>query len=134
MVKDKRSKMVQVNDIFQYTVTGSGPQEKEPETNVTQGAVDHSQGTAETLGLIQGSRKALDHKMDAMSMDINYLRLNLRIVVERVTTTKEDVASLNLEMHVEECAEVAEGRSRHNNVLFIFSPEKVEGPFTELYL
>ncbi|KAJ1153596.1 hypothetical protein NDU88_006355 [Pleurodeles waltl] len=54
--------------------------------------------TVESLVAIQGSRQMLETKMDAMSMDINHLRLDLRKVADRVMSTEEDVASLKQEM------------------------------------
>ncbi|KAJ1119102.1 hypothetical protein NDU88_007288 [Pleurodeles waltl] len=137
MVRDRELKTVQPNTIVQYTVPVPGPQEKGSQANMAQEAADYLQGTTEILAAIQGSKQALETKMEAMSMDINHLPLDLHKVAERVTTTKEDVVALNREnkdcqatvawlkcsaTQVEESMEDAEGHSRRNNLCFLGFP------------
>ncbi|KAJ1141956.1 hypothetical protein NDU88_008284 [Pleurodeles waltl] len=82
--------------------------------------------------------------MDTMAMDIKHLRLDLRKVVERVTTTETEVATLQNtarelqttlvdlkrgKTQLDECLEDAEDRFR-----FLGIPERAEEPSVELFL
>ncbi|KAJ1205703.1 hypothetical protein NDU88_001131 [Pleurodeles waltl] len=99
MLKGKPQTGEQANKIVQYKLPGLVPHKvgQGVQTNLEQREPPH--GTAEIRDAIRGSRVVLETKMDLKTMDINHLRLDLRKVVERVTTTKEEVTTLLKTVH-----------------------------------
>ncbi|KAJ1123758.1 hypothetical protein NDU88_002225 [Pleurodeles waltl] len=54
--------------------------------------------TAELLAVIQGSRVALQRKIDLMAMEINHPHLNLLKIVDQTTAVEDDVDALKKEV------------------------------------
>ncbi|KAJ1174315.1 hypothetical protein NDU88_006137 [Pleurodeles waltl] len=59
-------------------------------------AAQPSQDTADILEAIKGSQEALEKKKNTMAIDINYLHLDRRKVVERVKNTEEEVLTVQV--------------------------------------
>ncbi|KAJ1184676.1 hypothetical protein NDU88_001479 [Pleurodeles waltl] len=134
MVKDKPVKLSQSNTIVQYTISGQDKQKPCQDALMPVEREGSTQGTAEILEAIRGSREALEMKMDTMAMDVNHLRLDVQKVAERVTTVAEEVASLQTTVqelqakvatlegstgHIVDRLEDAEGRSMTNKIITI---------------
>ncbi|KAJ1129440.1 hypothetical protein NDU88_007810 [Pleurodeles waltl] len=94
------------------------------------------------MATIQGSRVALEGKIDSMAVDINHLRMDLwkladckAAIEDDVTTLKAEVKRLRVKVdglkcsttQMEERLEDAEGRSRHYNLCIVGFPGRVEG-------
>ena len=88
-------------------------------------------------------------KIDAVAIDVNLLRMDLRKAVDRVTEAEGSVLELKQEVKdlketvsklskmsdlLENRAEDAEGRSRSNFLCFVEFPERVAGQSAKLFL
>ncbi|KAJ1209137.1 hypothetical protein NDU88_004515 [Pleurodeles waltl] len=97
---------------------------------------------AELLAAIQGSRVALEGKIETVAVEINLLRADLRKVSDKVKVAEGSIAELQSEVgtlqsqvaqatstvgRLEARLDDAEGRSRRNNVRLLGFPERAKG-------
>ncbi|KAJ1195792.1 hypothetical protein NDU88_005060 [Pleurodeles waltl] len=94
MGRDKLQRGAQVDKIVQYTIPGQGSGDRRTEDPPNMEERPQTQDTHEILEVMQGTRVALEAKMDTMAMDINHLRLDLRKVAVRVMSTEGEIDEL----------------------------------------
>ena len=99
------------------------------------------------LSVIQGIRGALEGKIYSMTTEVTLLRADFRKMSERVNESRTNIATLQSEnqtlkqqvlelqryagSHEAKLDDLA-GRSRRNNILITWVPEKAEGVATDL--
>ncbi|KAJ1184807.1 hypothetical protein NDU88_001609 [Pleurodeles waltl] len=103
---------------------------------------------AEILMAIQGSRVALEGKIETVAVEVNLLRADLQKVSDKVKVAEGSIVELQTEVgalriqmvqansmarRLEARLEDAEGRSRQNNVRLLGFPERAEGSAAEAF-
>ncbi|KAJ1117519.1 hypothetical protein NDU88_005718 [Pleurodeles waltl] len=153
MGRHKQTDASQGNTMEQYTTPVVLPQ-CVARLEVSGGAVGTPLNTkepsrAELLAAIQGSRVALEGKIEMVAVDSNLLRVDLRKVSDKVKVAEGSIAELQTEVgslrkqmgqatstvrRLEAWLEDAEGRSRQNNVRLLCFLERAEGFATESFV
>ncbi|KAJ1213204.1 hypothetical protein NDU88_000843 [Pleurodeles waltl] len=144
MGRHRRTDVLQGNTMEQYTTPVPPPQ-----CTVWLGGADDGQSgmttaeepsQAETLAAIQGSRVALEGKIETVAVEVNLLRADLRKVSVKVAEgsvveLQTEVGVLRKQMvqatstvgRLEAQLEDAEGRSQRKNIRLLGFLERVEG-------
>ncbi|KAJ1143153.1 hypothetical protein NDU88_009464 [Pleurodeles waltl] len=104
---------------------------------------------AQILTAIQGSRVALEGKIEMVAVDVNLLTADLRKVLDKVKVAEGSIVELQAEVgtlqkqmvqagstvgSLEAQMEDAEGRSRLNNIRLLVFPERSEGSMVEAFV
>lgn len=145
------------NTITQYTHYTIYPAPNATETHTAGGGEDVAEGQlngspeqsqAELLAAINGSRTVLETKIEALSIDVNLLRIDLRKVADKVEMAESNITELQGEVTVlkqqmaqmttataelELRMEDAEGCSFRSIIRVLGFPEKVEGTAPEQF-
>ncbi|KAJ1099283.1 hypothetical protein NDU88_004385 [Pleurodeles waltl] len=152
MVKNKGSKVSQMNKIVYYTepVQPLPQTEKEGEQGLKapeQDIEDPIPSMNDLMVAIQGSKTEEIHKIDEVAVEVNLLLADIHKILDQVGTTEQDITALQVEMghllktvldlqkltvQLEKCAEDSEGHSRRNKLRFVGFLERAKGPSDEL--
>ncbi|KAJ1171573.1 hypothetical protein NDU88_003434 [Pleurodeles waltl] len=115
----RRTDVLQGNTMEQYTTVG-GTEEGQSGTMPAE-----EPSRAKILAAIQGSRVALEGKIETLAVEVNLLRADLRKVSDKVKVAEGSIVELQMEVgaqanstvgRLEARLEDAEGRSRLNNI------------------